>query len=162
MQRERLQRALHGLQLGDALVELLDVRERERLYLAAGPALVAPQTQELLDLLDGESEVARLADEAQGMHVGRRVSPVAGICPHRLLNESDSLVVADHLRRHSRMPGRLSDVHLGRVHDFSPVARQRRSMSAFVTTLTLLNAIAAPAMIGLRNPKAASGMPTAL
>lgn len=39
---------------------------------------------------------------------------------------------------------------------------QRRSIRAFVTTLTLLKAIAAPASIGLSSPKAASGMPTTL
>ncbi len=40
--------------------------------------------------------------------------------------------------------------------------RQRRSSSAFATTLTLLSAIAAPATTGLSSPKAASGIPTTL
>jgi len=40
--------------------------------------------------------------------------------------------------------------------------RQRRSVSALVTTLTLLNAIAAPAITGLSMPAAASGMPSTL
>ena len=39
---------------------------------------------------------------------------------------------------------------------------QRRSSSALLTTLTLLKAIAAPAMTGLKKPKAASGIPTTL
>jgi hypothetical protein len=39
---------------------------------------------------------------------------------------------------------------------------QPRSSSALVTTLTLLNAIAAPATTGLSRPDAASGMPTTL
>ena len=37
-----------------------------------------------------------------------------------------------------------------------------RSSSALVTTLTLLKAIAAPAITGLSRPNAASGMPTTL
>ena len=40
--------------------------------------------------------------------------------------------------------------------------RQRRSSSAFATTLTLLSAIAAPATTGLSNPAAANGIPSAL
>jgi hypothetical protein len=40
--------------------------------------------------------------------------------------------------------------------------RQRRSNSAFDTTLTEESAIAAPAIIGLRRPAAASGIPTTL
>jgi hypothetical protein len=40
--------------------------------------------------------------------------------------------------------------------------RQRRSSSALPTTLTLLKAIAAPAITGLSRPNAASGMPTTL
>jgi hypothetical protein len=38
----------------------------------------------------------------------------------------------------------------------------RCSSSALPTTLTLLKAIAAPAITGLSRPKAASGMPTTL
>src|SRR5690349_17982056 len=40
--------------------------------------------------------------------------------------------------------------------------RQRLSSSAFATTLTLLNAIAAPAITGFNRPSAASGMPSTL
>jgi len=39
---------------------------------------------------------------------------------------------------------------------------QRRSINALVTTLTLLKAIAPPAITGLSSPNAASGMPTTL
>ena len=41
-------------------------------------------------------------------------------------------------------------------------ARQRDSSKALLTTLTLLKAMAAPASIGLRPPKAASGIPMML
>jgi hypothetical protein len=44
----------------------------------------------------------------------------------------------------------------------SPTGRHRRSSSAFETTLTEDNAIAAPAIIGLNSPAAASGIPTTL
>ena len=42
------------------------------------------------------------------------------------------------------------------------VGRQRLRVSALVTTLTLENAIAAPAITGLSKPAAASGIPTTL
>ena len=45
---------------------------------------------------------------------------------------------------------------------YDPPPFQRRSINAFVTTLTLLSAIAAPATIGFSRPNAASGMPTTL
>lgn len=43
-----------------------------------------------------------------------------------------------------------------------PVAYARRSRSEFVTTMTLEHAIAAPAIIGLRSPAAASGIAATL
>ena len=48
-------------------------------------------------------------------------------------------------------------------HPYRPgTPRHVRSSSALVTTLTLENAIAAPASIGFSQPKAASGMPIRL
>ena len=41
-------------------------------------------------------------------------------------------------------------------------ARQRRRSRALATTLTLENAMAAPASIGVKKPNAASGIPTTL
>ena len=55
---------------------------------------------------------------------------------------------------------RLADVH--RATSSIGRGRQRRKVSALVTTLTLDNAIAAPAITGLSRPSAASGMPTTL
>ncbi len=43
-----------------------------------------------------------------------------------------------------------------------PAGFQRLSSNALLTTLTELNAIAAPAITGLSKPKAASGIPTRL
>ena len=51
---------------------------------------------------------------------------------------------------------------LAGVHSSRRAGRQRLSVSALVTTLTLENAIAAPAITGLRKPAAASGIPTTL
>ena len=48
----------------------------------------------------------------------------------------------------------------GAAHRGAPF--QRRSSSALLTTLTLLKAMAAPAITGLNRPNAASGMPTTL
>ena len=57
--------------------------------------------------------------------------------------------------------------HLWRIYSkenyfASERACQRFNNKALVTTLTLLSAIAAPAIIGFKKPKAASGMPIKL
>ena len=45
---------------------------------------------------------------------------------------------------------------------YRALARQRRSVRALSTTLTLLKAMAAPATTGLSMPNAANGMPYVL
>ena len=53
---------------------------------------------------------------------------------------------------------RLNNVH----RKAQRIARNRRSSREFVTTLTELSAIAAPAITGLTTPNAASGIPSVL
>ena len=57
---------------------------------------------------------------------------------------------------------RSAPLHLRSAPGAYGFAFQVRSNSALVTTLTLENAMAAPASIGLSRPKAASGMPIRL
>ena len=57
---------------------------------------------------------------------------------------------------------RSASLHLHSAPGAYGFAFQVRSNSALVTTLTLENAMAAPASIGLSKPNAASGMPIRL
>src|SRR5512134_1550089 len=122
------------------------------------------------------------------MDVVLAVETVAGVGAPRLRYQPDRLVVANHLGRHAGSPRGFADVaqafaaglaHLLRrqisFHVASPdlipirntafpyfppvLGRQRLSNSALLTTLTLLNAIAAPASTGDSKPSAASGIP---
>jgi hypothetical protein len=52
---EVLERRLHRVQFLEFLVELLDVRLRQRAHLPARPLAVLPQAEQLADLFDGES-----------------------------------------------------------------------------------------------------------
>ena len=81
-----------------------DVRLRQRLHLAARPAPVLPQPEQLADLLDREAEVARMADEAQRVDLRVGVLAIARVGALRLGKEADALVVADHLGRDARRP----------------------------------------------------------
>ncbi len=144
-------------QCGDAGVELGDVAFGQTLDVGAGAFGVVPQRQQLPDLFERKPEITRAADEAQQMDVAFMVLPVARLRAGTGVEEADAFVMADHLGRHAAGAGDFADVH------FSPPAgRQRLSVSALVTTLTLENAIAAPAITGFRKPSAASGMPTTL
>src|SRR5687767_1510945 len=81
---EMLERRLHGMQLGQLRVELVEVDLGQRLDLPARAAPVLPEAEELADLLDREAQVARLADEAQRADVLVAVLPVAGVGARRL------------------------------------------------------------------------------
>ena len=61
---EVLERRLHGLEFLELLVQLFDVSLRQRAHLSAGAHAVLPQSKQLADLLDGETQIARLSDEA--------------------------------------------------------------------------------------------------
>src|SRR5258705_9777510 len=97
------------------------------------------------------------------MHFVVAVLPVAGFGARHLGQEPERFVVPNHLGRYAGACRCFADVQPFRrrpcyVHRSLPF--HRRSVSALVTTLTLLKAIAAPAITGLSRPKAASGMPT--
>src|SRR5688572_21485304 len=140
----------------------------ELLHLGGRTPAVAPQCQQRTDRLQRKAEGAGALDETQRMHVGLVIEPVAGLRSLGLVQEADRFVVPDHLGRDGGGFRRLPDGHFppdGHVlrHRTSPKRnRQRLRLSALVTTVTLLSAIAAPATIGVRPPIAASGMPSTL
>jgi hypothetical protein len=74
---------LHRVELRDLGLKRRNVPESHRLDVHTRARAVAPQGQKLGDLLHGEAEIARAADEAQRVDVCRRVFAVARHRPRR-------------------------------------------------------------------------------
>lgn len=93
------QRAGHIAHFGDLPIELGEVIERDPLHVRAGAPAIAPQPKQIADTLDREPEVASAADEVKPMHILRLVDPVVAVTPAGRSDETDRLVMADHLGR---------------------------------------------------------------
>ena len=94
-----------------------------------------------------------MANEAQRGDICLGIDAVViGAAPSR--DQSNRFLMTDHFGGNARCCGSLTDIH--------GLGRQRESSSAFVSTLTLEAAIAAPAMGGDSKPSAASGTPSRL
>ena len=159
------QRLPHRLHLGNAPLQVGDMRLGDAFDVGAGALLVLPQLEQLGNLGHAETEQPGAADEAQGVDFVAAVLPVAGVGAMHGGQQAQRFVMADHLGRHARLAGGLADVERSVVDHGGghfEVPFQRRSSSAFITTLKLLKAMAAPAITGLSRPKAARGMPTTL
>ena len=155
--------------------------------IGARPVMVLPELEQLGDLVHAKAEVPRAANEAQRVDFVVPIQPVAGLCAGHEGQQVHGLVVTDHLGRHAGACGRLAYVEPLRVHRHrrsvvtiscrlaggplvpwcgvvhhgrSPF--QWRGVKALATTLTLLNAMAAPATTGLSRPSAAKGIATTL
>ena len=130
-------------------------------HVSAGAAAVLPEFQQLGDLGHAETQIARTAYETQRVHFLVAVAPVTRVGARHRRQQAERLVVPHHLGLDARTRSGFTDVEcLGTIHRGAPF--QRRSSSALPTTLTLLKAIAAPAITGFSKPKAANGMPTTL
>ena len=101
----------HAVDFALAGVELGQLLARKFLDCAAFPVLVAPEPQQGVDLRDGETQSARLADEAQHVHFAGRVKPIPGLCAVHCWDQAQRFVVPDHLGRDACRCGGLSDVH---------------------------------------------------
>lgn len=93
------------------LLEGLDMPLRDPFHIRAGAASVAPKRQKPFDLFDGKPEVARPADEAEGLYVLVLIDAVARMGAQVGANQTDILVLADHLDRYTRGGGCFSDIH---------------------------------------------------
>src|SRR5690348_10209681 len=139
--------------------------EGELLDLAARAPLVTVERKQARNVLQRKTQGTGAVNETQRLDVARAVRAITVGTPRRRLDDAGLLIEADGLRRHARACRRLADGHaLAHTRDslFSPRGRQRRSSSAFATTLTEESAMAAPAIIGSSAPAAASGKPTRL
>ena len=98
-----------GLSAYDACY--LDMALRQRAHLLACPRAVAPERQQVADLLDGKAERTGAVDEAQFLDLAGPVVAVV-VCPAACDGDQpDALVVPDRLCRHAGLRGRLADVH---------------------------------------------------
>ena len=130
-----------------------DMIQRKAFHFRTGPRAIAPKIEQALHILQGKAKVTRMADEAQLRDIGLAIHAIlVGAAPGR--DQPNRLIMPDHLGGNARSAGRFPDIQ-GR-------GRQRDNNSAFVNTLTLEAAIAAPAMGGESKPKAASGTPSRL
>ncbi|MCY1172786.1 hypothetical protein D9M73_129300 [compost metagenome] len=131
----------------------------QSLHIGAGALAVLPEGQQLADFFQGKPQVPRALDERQRVQIVIAIHPVTAVGAMGRLEQADGFVITDHLCAQATVAGRLADVH--RLSSRS-LGFQVFNSSALLTTLTLDNAMAAPASTGLRKPNAASGMPIRL
>src|SRR5690606_35646725 len=157
----------HLPQLLHAFAQLADMRLRQPPDIGALPRAVVPQPQQLRNLGHAEAEVARAAHEAEPVHVGLGIDPVAGVAAFGLRQQAVALVVADHPAGDAGRPGGLADVHAGAPSAVAspapaPGGWKPRRRSALPSTNTLDSDIAAAAKIGdSSTPKAGYSTPAA-
>ena len=72
--REMLQRVRHFVERLRPLPQFGNMLERDRLHLRIAAVAVAPQAQEIADLLDREAKVSRAADERQPVDIGGSIA----------------------------------------------------------------------------------------
>src|SRR2546428_317813 len=111
---EPLQRALHALEVTDPLLDDLDLLSGFPLDGIAGGAVPDAQPEQLLDLLQRETELLGVLDEAESRYRVVGVLAIPSWSPTRVRKKTPPLVVADRL-----------DVYVGRVCDLTD--RQRHS-----------------------------------
>jgi len=129
----------HLVELVRLTLELGGLGRRQRLDVGAGPAAVVPKRQQPADLVDSEPEIARPPDEAKGVEIALVIIPIARLSPFSGPNQANLLVVTNHSLADTARIRNLADLH----------SRTLRNRSELPMTETELNAIAAPAMIGL-------------
>ena len=101
----------HLLQLHDFSVEIGEMLHCELLDLGARSTMVSPEGEQLSNGFDGKAEIASAPDEPEGVHVVVAVTAVACVAPNGRRQQSDRLVMPDHLGRHTGRLCCLTDVH---------------------------------------------------
>src|SRR2546425_2836875 len=105
---QTLQRALHALEIADPVFDDLDLLSGFPLDGIAGGPVPDAQPEQLLDLLQRETELLGVLDEAQARHRVIGVLPISSRRAPRGREKAPPLVIADRL-----------DVHVGRVRDLT-------------------------------------------
>jgi hypothetical protein len=104
-----LKRAAHALEVGDTGLDLRQSGTRDTTN--GTPVGTVLQFQKFTDLLEGEAEFLRAADEAQPRRIGRAVAANAAVLPHRLRQQTAPLVVTDGLHADGRAARERTDSH---------------------------------------------------
>src|SRR5690606_23558576 len=110
--RQLHQRIAQGAHLGDLALQLGDMLLGQRLYIGTGAPLVLPQGQQFANLLERKSQIPCALDEGQAMQVVCVVLPIATLRPPGMGQQSDGLVVANHLGAQAGVFGGFADVHM--------------------------------------------------
>src|SRR5438128_7140626 len=105
---QTLQRALHALEIADPLLDDVDLLSGFPLDGTAGGPVADAQPEQLLDLLQRETELLGVLDEAQARHRVIGVLAISSGSAPRRRKEAAPFVIADRL-----------DVHVGRVRDLT-------------------------------------------
>jgi hypothetical protein len=92
--------AFHCLKVGDLCADIRHMRRREALRFGArGCPTPWRQSQQFTNILQGEAELARSANEVQPGHIVGSIAPKPAALAPRLRQQANPLVVADGLDR---------------------------------------------------------------
>ena len=106
-----LERTPHRMQRPFAVPQVGNSGRRQRFDVGTRTRLVAPERQQLADLVDRKAKVTGPGDEPQSMHVVGLVIPVLRVRSQRLRRQPDLFIMAHHPRTEPRRGCRLADVH---------------------------------------------------
>lgn len=106
-----LQRTPHRMKRPFAVPQVGNSGRRQRFDIGTRAGSVAPERQQLANLVDWKVKVAGPRDEPQSMHVIGRVIPVLRVRSQRLRRQPDLFIMAHHPRAETRRGRRLADVH---------------------------------------------------
>src|SRR3989441_4569550 len=120
--RKSLQRALHALEVTDPLLDDLDLLSGFPLDGIACGAVTDAQPEQLLNLLQRETELLGVLDEAEARHRVVGVLAIPSRSAPRGRKEAPPLVIADRL-----------DVHVGRRRDLTDSQRHSSVLHETVT-----------------------------
>src|SRR5437870_1406426 len=106
---QALQRALHSPEIGDLLLDELNLFSGFPLHRVARSSVPDPQSEQSLDLIQREAQLLRVLDEAEARDRVVRVLAVAGRRAPRGREQASPLVITDRLDVHVGSRGDLAD-----------------------------------------------------
>lgn len=105
------QRIPESRELGDPGTKSSHMGERNLLHLGTCPRLVGPQVEQFLDLIHGETEIARPSHKPEAMNVVLAIDAVTALMAVGRRQEPGFFVIADHLCRDAGAPRCFADIH---------------------------------------------------
>ena len=118
---EPMQRRCYALHFRDPRFEVGEVRGGDLFHLPARATLVAPKSQQRRYFRHREAELARVADEAQLVHIVLVISAITVPFAGGGLQKTDRLVMADHFRADARSRRSHADIHDRESLDFTTI-----------------------------------------